>query len=79
MTRDDQRAQLDFLAKLNDEHLRQHPGEADLLARIESFELAYRMQTEAADLVDFSQGIGRDAEPVRPRQQRSRARSAPSA
>src|SRR5262249_10076216 len=50
----DQRAQLDLLAKLNDEHLRSHPGEADLAARIQSSELAYRMQMEATDLVDFS-------------------------
>jgi uncharacterized protein (DUF1501 family) len=50
----DQRAQLDLLARLNDEHLRAHPGEADLAARIESFELAYRMQMEATELVDFS-------------------------
>jgi hypothetical protein len=54
VTRDDQRAQLDFLAKLNDEHLRQHPGRADLTARIESFELAFRMQADAAEVVDIS-------------------------
>jgi hypothetical protein len=53
VTKDDQRAQLDLLAKLNDEHLRQHPGRAELLARIESFELAFRMQAEAADVVDI--------------------------
>ena len=40
----DQRRQLDLMAKLNGEHLRDHPGEPDLSARIESFELAYRMQ-----------------------------------
>ncbi len=34
---------------------KQHPGEADLLARIQSFELAYRMQAEATDVVDLSQ------------------------
>jgi hypothetical protein len=50
----DQRAQLDLLAKLNREHLATHAGEPDLAARIESFELAYRMQMEAADLADFS-------------------------
>ncbi|MCA9074122.1 MAG: DUF1501 domain-containing protein [Planctomycetaceae bacterium] len=54
VSRDDQRAQLDLLAKLNQEHLDGHPGEADLLARIQSFELAYRMQTEATDVVDLS-------------------------
>jgi hypothetical protein len=54
VAKEDQRAQLDLLAKLNDEHLRQHAGEPDLTARIESFELAYRMQMEAADLANFS-------------------------
>lgn len=52
--REDQRAQLDLMARLNDAHLREHPGEADLLARVESFELAYRLQMEAAGLVDFA-------------------------
>ncbi len=51
---EDQRAQLDLLAELNGRHLRGHEGEPDLSARIQSFELAYRMQTEAGDLVDFS-------------------------
>src|SRR5437868_2901252 len=54
VTREDQRRQLDLLARFNTEHLRSHPGEAELLGRIQSFELAYRMQTEAADLVDFT-------------------------
>src|ERR1044072_6907433 len=39
-----QRAQLDILKQLNQDHQQQHPLEADLAARIESFELAYRMQ-----------------------------------
>ena len=42
------------MAKLNGEHLRDHAGEPDLSARIESFELAYRMQTEATELIDLS-------------------------
>lgn len=50
----DQRAQLDLMAKLNGTHLKGRPGEPDLSARIESFELAYRMQGEAADLLDVS-------------------------
>jgi hypothetical protein len=54
VARDDQRAQLDLLAKLNRDHLEARPGEPDLTARIESFELAYRMQMEAAQLVDFA-------------------------
>jgi uncharacterized protein (DUF1501 family) len=52
---EDQRAQLDLLARLNQAHLAEHAGEPDLAARIESFELAYRMQMEAAGLADFSQ------------------------
>ena len=54
VTRDDQRAQLDFLRQVNAGHREQHEGEPDLLARIQSFELAYRMQMEAADLTDFA-------------------------
>src|ERR1043165_5429380 len=54
VTREDQRAQIDLMNELNQAHLTEHPGEADLLARIQSFELAFRMQTEAAGLMDFS-------------------------
>ncbi len=54
VTREDQRRQLDLLARLNSEHLQSHPGEAELLGRIHSFELAYRMQSEAVSLIDFS-------------------------
>jgi hypothetical protein len=55
VTREDQRRQLDFLARLNAEHLRDHAGESELLGRIQSFELAYRMQAEAVQLIDFKQ------------------------
>ncbi len=54
VTDDDQRRQLDLLAALNTEHLKQHPDEPDLLGRIQSFELAWRMQAEALNLIDFS-------------------------
>ena len=49
-----QRSQLDLLAKLNNRHLDQHPAEKDLAARIESFELAYRMQYAAPEALDIS-------------------------
>jgi len=49
-----QRAMLDAAAALNGAHLAGHPGEADLEARIESFEMAYRMQVAAKELVDFT-------------------------
>jgi hypothetical protein len=55
----DQRAQLDLLAKLNQEHLAAHASEPDLTARMQSFELAYRMQMEATDLADFSRETAR--------------------
>jgi hypothetical protein len=48
----DQRKQLDLLAKLNATHQAARPHDPQLEARIRSFELAYRMQTEAADAFD---------------------------
>jgi hypothetical protein len=48
-----QRAQLDLLREFNESHLQQHPAESDLEARIASFELAYRMQFSASDVVDL--------------------------
>src|SRR5205823_3166327 len=47
-----QRAQLDLLARLNRRGLDQHAGESDLSARIETFELAYRMQMAAPEALD---------------------------
>ncbi len=44
-----QRAQLDLLARLNRKHLDQSSADSELSARIESFELAYRMQTAAPE------------------------------
>jgi hypothetical protein len=49
-----QRATLDLLAKLNESHARQHPGEQELEARIRNFELAARMQLAAGDVLDTS-------------------------
>jgi hypothetical protein len=46
--------QLDLLRTLNAEHLKQHPGELDLEARIASYELAARMQTAAKEAFDIS-------------------------
>ena len=44
-----------LLQQLNAKHLAERPREAALEARIESFELAYRMQMEATDALDFQQ------------------------
>jgi Protein of unknown function (DUF1501) len=49
-----QRAQLDLLAKWNRRHQADHPSEAALSARIEAFELAYRMQMAAPDALDVA-------------------------
>jgi hypothetical protein len=49
-----QRRALDLLEALNQRHLDRHPQAGELAARIESYELAYRMQTAAAEVVDFS-------------------------
>ncbi len=55
MTRAAQRSQLDLLAELNERHLRQRPGADDLAARVNSYELAFRMQSEAPEAVDLSE------------------------
>lgn len=49
-----QRDQLDLLQSLNRRHLDLSGGDAGLEGRIQSFELAYRMQIEAADVFDLS-------------------------
>src|ERR1044071_9711079 len=54
ITRAAQRRQLDVLAQLNAEHQRARGDDPQLEARIQSFELAYRMQLEATDAFDIS-------------------------
>jgi hypothetical protein len=54
VTRNAQRRQLDLLAELNAEHQRARGDDPQLEARIQSFELAYRMQLEATDAFDVS-------------------------
>ncbi len=49
-----QRRQLDLLAELNAQQQRQRGDDPQLEARIQSFELAYRMQLEATDAFDIS-------------------------
>ena len=49
-----QREQLDFLATLNREQMAGSAAESELAARINSFELAYRMQTAAPEAFDVS-------------------------
>jgi len=52
-TREQQRDSLDELAALNRRHAQKHPSHSDLAARMESYELAFRMQAEVPDIVDL--------------------------
>jgi hypothetical protein len=49
-----QRANLDFLAQLNEEHRRRYPHESELEARIQNYELAARMQLSASSVLDMA-------------------------
>jgi hypothetical protein len=53
-TREHQRRALDELAKLNGAHLERHKQHDVLAARMESYELAYRMQTAVPDIVNLN-------------------------
>lgn len=64
-----QRMQLDLLKQMNQQHLSRSGPDQALEGRINSFELAYRMQSEAPEIVDLSSesketldlyGIGED-------------------
>jgi hypothetical protein len=54
MTAGQQRAQLDLLARLNHRHLESTPADSELSARVETFELAYRMQMAAPDALEIA-------------------------
>jgi len=67
-----QRARLDVLRKLNEERYRE-TGDLEIASRIHSYELAFRMQTAAPGLLDFSgespatlEMYGVNKEPTRP-------------
>jgi hypothetical protein len=53
ITRDMQRAGLDALKDLNEEHY-ENTGDMEIASRISSYELAFRMQMAAPELLDFS-------------------------
>jgi hypothetical protein len=54
MTPERQRKWLDLLQSFNREHLQQNPNDNELSARIQSYELAYRMQSSATEAIDIS-------------------------
>jgi Protein of unknown function (DUF1501) len=49
-----QRKQLSYIQTLNEMHRQERQGDSQLEARIQSMELAFRMQTEATDAFDVS-------------------------
>src|SRR5205823_7992741 len=54
VTAPEQRSQLDLLQRLNEDHARRRAQDAQMEARVQSFELAYRMQIDATDAFDIS-------------------------
>ena len=50
----EQRKQLDLLMQLNKQHLERRQQDAQLESRVQSFELAYRMQIDATDAFDIN-------------------------
>jgi hypothetical protein len=70
VTPEHQRQNLDLLAKLNTAHHAAHPHHDELAARMEAYELAFRMQMQVPGILDLdkedsklkeSYGIGSDA------------------
>jgi hypothetical protein len=53
VSRRQQRADLDLLARLNAADLQKHSHHGDLAARMEAYELAFRMQTEVPGVLDI--------------------------
>ncbi len=54
VTPEHQRSRLDFIQAMNELHIEANAGEAELEARIASYELAYRMQSHAPEAVDLT-------------------------
>ena len=58
---EEQRQQLNLLQKLNEQHAKRRAADARFESRVQSFELAYRMQVDATDAFD----VTREPESVR--------------
>ena len=50
-----QRENLNLLSRFNHDHLKDHPWQDDLQARIENYELAFRMQIQVPETLDIDQ------------------------
>ena len=55
VTREQQRSNLDLLAQLNKSHAAKRTGHKELAARMDSYELAYRMQMKVPGILDLGQ------------------------
>ncbi len=53
-SRELQRKNLDFIAEMNRAHFAEHPEHDELTARMESYELAFRMQMQVPETLDLS-------------------------
>lgn len=69
VTPEHQRENLNLLSRFNHDHLKEHPWQDDLQARISNYELAFRMQMQVPGILDINQeeektkelyGIGTD-------------------
>ena len=54
VTREHQRENLDLLSKLNEAHAERHPQHTELAARMEAYELAFRMQMQVPEILDLN-------------------------
>jgi hypothetical protein len=70
VTPDQQRENLDLLGRMNARHAEEHPWHDELKARMNNYELAFRMQMQVPEVIDLEKedagtkaayGIGRDA------------------
>ncbi len=55
VSRERQRQNLDLIAELNREHAALHPDHAELEARMQNYELTFRMQMQIPDILDLKQ------------------------
>lgn len=53
ITREHQRENLNFLQRLNERHAATHPQHADLQARMQNYELAFRMQMQVPEVLSL--------------------------
>ncbi len=54
VTAEHQRKNLDLIARLNAAHAAEHPGHDELTARMDTYELAFRMQMQVPEVLDLS-------------------------